>query len=442
MRARYEYPFSLIIIVLILSLAIPGTLGAITIYVDDDAVGDPCQTGSVSYPFAAIKDAVLAADPCDVVLVADGSYTGPDNCGIEVSIPITIESAGGPEVTIIDCQASLADAKRAFYFYGSASSGAILDGFTLENGLMYTGGAIVCDESASPTITNCIIRNCQAISLGGAIACISDSNPLITHCNIYGNSVEDYGGAIMAWASSPIIKNSIIAGNKSSYGGAIACLNQSETEIYNCTIVQNRADPVQGSGGGIYCAYDNTDVLITNSILWENTSAGIRNQYALSDDFVSLTISYTDIQPDMEVIIIVADDSMVVLGDGNIGSDPLFVSLGTWNVGGEWEVNGDYHVHVNSPVINSGDPAYLSDNVDIDGQPRVHGGRVDMGADETITIDIDGDGRVDLSDFAVISQEWLLTDVVSHADFDSDGDVNLADLVIFLESWFWPIPTI
>lgn len=55
-------------------------------------------------------------------------------------------------------------------------------------------------------------------------------------------------------------------------------------------------------------------------------------------------------------------------------ADPLLVSPAT----------GDAHVGAGSPAINAGDPAFTAapGEVDLDGQPRVNGPRVDCGADE------------------------------------------------------------
>jgi hypothetical protein len=70
-------------------------------------------------------------------------------------------------------------------------------------------------------------------------------------------------------------------------------------------------------------------------------------------------------------------------GDGNIDADPCFVELGYWDVNGVW-VEGDYHLLPNSPCIDAGDPDYVAgpNETDLDGKPRVMGGRVDMGAYE------------------------------------------------------------
>jgi len=49
-------------------------------------------------------------------------------------------------------------------------------------------------------------------------------------------------------------------------------------------------------------------------------------------------------------------------------------------------VGGDYHLGTESPCINSGNPGYIAEpnETDIDGEARVVGGCVDMGADEFV----------------------------------------------------------
>ncbi|MHC4498920.1 MAG: choice-of-anchor Q domain-containing protein [Planctomycetota bacterium] len=83
-------------------------------------------------------------------------------------------------------------------------------------------------------------------------------------------------------------------------------------------------------------------------------------------------------------------------GEGNIDADPCFVEPEYWadvndpniivepnDPNAVW-VEGDYHLLISSPCINAGDPDYIAEpnETDLDGLPRVIGGRIDMGAYE------------------------------------------------------------
>jgi hypothetical protein len=57
---------------------------------------------------------------------------------------------------------------------------------------------------------------------------------------------------------------------------------------------------------------------------------------------------------------------------------------GSYGLGYPGEVKPDYHLLLNSPCINKGDPYYIAepDETDLDGKPRIIAGRIDMGAYE------------------------------------------------------------
>ena len=112
----------------------------------------------------------------DTVLVANGTYTGPDNKNLDFNgKAITVTSENGAENCIIDCEGS----GRGFYFPNGESAASVVDGFTITNGSADYGGGIYCNNS-SPTITNNIITNNSSDYHGGGIACFT-SSPIITN---------------------------------------------------------------------------------------------------------------------------------------------------------------------------------------------------------------------------------------------------------------------
>jgi hypothetical protein len=114
----------------------------------------------------------------------------------------------------------------------------------------------------------------------------------------------------------------------------------------------------------------------------------------------NMIVSYSNIEGGLKWL--EAYKGKVVIGAGLMDVDPQFVMQGAFEDGEI--IAGDYHLLADSPMINAGDPGILSSGVgvvDIDGQPRVLYGRLDIGADEYLMFgDCDADGDVDLADFA------------------------------------------
>lgn len=95
---------------------------------------------------------------------------------------------------------------------------------------------------------------------------------------------------------------------------------------------------------------------LENCIVWDNLPEQLTTR-------VGLSASYSNVQGGR-------------VGDGNIDADPLFVD----------PANGDYRLQENSPCVNAGNPDSLMETfefeTDRDGNPRIAGDRVDMGAYE------------------------------------------------------------
>ncbi len=148
-------------------------------------------------------------------------------------------------------------------------------------------------------------------------------------------------------------------------------------KMTNCTLVGNLASV---GGGGIHNWFT-AEVIVANSILWNNADAGGNNESAQvfnSDGTSFIAINHSCIQGWLGTF----------GGVGNIGDSPMFVD----------QDNGDFRLQRASPCVNAGDnnalPLELADldhdgdtsevlPVDIDGLPRVVAGTVDMGAHES-----------------------------------------------------------
>lgn len=223
---------------------------------------------------------------------------------------------------------------------------------------------------------------------GGGISCGGSSDQIISYNIITNNSAKVWGGGIFYGGNKGIIKNNVISNNKSSggtcyprlnCGGGIFIYNPKYRNIMtNCLLYNNYADDFGGGsyfsfntklemincsiskntakkGSGIYC--DNNSILdISNSIIWGNS--GDEVYYRLSMP----TITYSNVRNGFP-------------GVGNITEDPLFVN----------SYKNDYHITYFSPCKNTGNNSLIFDNNDIENDPRIADGTVDMGADEFYT---------------------------------------------------------
>lgn len=200
--------------------------------------------------FSTIQAAVNASAEGDLVLIADGTYTGTGNKDIDFSGKnITVRGQNGRDRCIIDCQQQ----GYGFYFHSAETSAATVEGLTIRNSYGSYGGAIKCSNNSSPTIRACAILNCTSSGFGGGISCTA-SDPIIQDCLIDGCKAggPGYGGGICAWvSSSPIVDNCTITNNSlpvgDGYGGGISIREGSRAIIRNSNISNNSAQ----WGGGI-----------------------------------------------------------------------------------------------------------------------------------------------------------------------------------------------
>jgi parallel beta-helix repeat protein len=470
---------------------------ALNWYVDNDApndlgpndpnISDSNEDGSLLHPFDAIQEAIDNAVDGDTVVVLDGTYTGLGNRDIDfLGKSIAVRSidpndANVVAATIIDCNGTEIEPHRGFHFHSGEDANSILDGLTVTNGVASNwpgGGGIRCNSS-HPTIRNCYLINnlalhgtggggmeCQTsspaisrcsfvgneASYGGAgISIHSDSNPTITKCRFISNFASyGGGGAVFLYGSDANLVNCIIAGNYiysvAEGGGGICCNWSGNLIISNSTITGNIAE---GDGGGISCL--GSSIMIRNCILWDNTAGLFGDAIYVGKGYTGLPgvidVSHSSIENGLGGIY-AALGSTVSWGNGNIDEDPLFVSPGYWDWG-EW-VDGDCHLLPDSLCIDAGDPNYVAEvnDFDMDGNRRVCGVSVDMGAYEYCPeklLDLNKDGIVNFRDIAICANYWVdLTcswpQWCEGCDLDENGIVDYNDLELLCEGWLKEYP--
>jgi len=245
-------------------------------------------------------------------------------------------------------------------------SSPIISANRIEGNICGAGG-IYCQDSDPTIVGNSITMNEARLSDGGGIYCLRAS-PIISGNLVSDNLADENGGGIYCvYDSSPIITNNVIARNTADKnGGGICCRFDNQPTIANNTIIGNSAV----EGGGIYCCDSSVDVAST--ILWDN-NASVGSEIWLGDASYpsTLTIRFSDVDGG-QTSCQVESGSTLNWGPSMIDAAPLFVDL----------ANADFHLTWTSPCINAGDSSVVNEPFDFEGDPRIVGGIVDMGADE------------------------------------------------------------
>jgi len=211
------------------------------------------------------------------------------------------------------------------------------------------GGLCDCDG----TIHNNTLTGNSATINGGAL---SDCDGTIHNNTIAGNSANGYGGGGLSDCDGTIQNNTITGNSAAKYGGGLVWC---DGRIQNNTITGNSAGV---EGGGLCQCYG----AIRNCIIWGNTSPSGPQL----DDRSSIP-TYSCIE------------DWSGGGEGNTASEPRFVDPdGPDNNPETWEDN-DYRLLRDSPCIDAGkNEDWMSGSVDLDGNPRIMNGTVDIGAFE------------------------------------------------------------
>lgn len=332
-----------------------------------------------------LQDALDAAAPGSTVWVTNGTYaSGGKLAGgnltnrVAVDRFLALRSVNGPEHTLIrGYQMPTSTNGNAAVRCAYLATGATLAGFTLTEGATLLGGGVadtsgggIWCESKDVMVSNCVIVANSARNVGGGVCSGS-----LSQCQVIGNVAGDDGGG--CYQSD--LESCVVAGNYAGDGGG-GCY---QSVITNSTIVGNTAH----DGGGVFSA------IAWNSIIQYNQALSTtRSNYTggFSDGTGSYDNCCTAPQPPYGI---------------NFTNEPGLMNTNGW---------ADLRLQPTSACINAGQNAYVTGATDLDGNPRIAGGTVDIGAYEY-------QAPASKLSYAWLQQYGLSTD--GSADFvDTDGD--------------------
>ncbi len=393
------------------------------------------QAATIDVPAGqpTIQGAINAASNGDTVLVAPGTYH--ENINFEGKA-ITVTSSGGPLVTTVNGSGN----GPVVQFVSGEGSGSVLSGFTITNGgaggiVVFNaapmirgnvitqnvacnwGGGIYVNSNLFPgpsaviegnQITENVVGNGCSGGGGGGIAVTSTGSTQITGNTISGNSVvagDDGGGIYLFGVTTPIVENNVITNNSAMFsggqGGGIYIVPDASNEVTeNVQIIQNLIfGNTADYGGGVYVGSGYGNVIFTSNTIADNNGSyggsgvflgvyfaatqyynnliiGAPGESAVygSCQGASVTIFNNDLlAPGANGIQTSGCDVIGSLGtNGNISANPLFLD-GT----------SDFHLQYGSPAVGVGDSSAPNlPSTDLDGNPRLVNGKIDMGVYE------------------------------------------------------------
>jgi hypothetical protein len=305
-----------------------------------NAAGTNPQPPFLTWATAAtnIQDAIDAASSNDIVLVTNGIYdaggevmAGGLTNRVALDKPLLVVSLNGFAHTVIQgawdpVSTNGPDAVRCAWL----TNGAVLNGFTLQNGATWNTG----DDSA--------------LQSGGGVWCAS-TNALVSNC-LLSNNFASYGGGGIGFGT---LNNSLVVMNVAAYGGGAynATLN-------NCTVQNNYTTAIfSGRGAGTYDGYVQNSIVVNNFDGYPGPST-FDNYFSIGGVSPNYSYSCSMADPDL---------GQPGPGPSNITSDPQFL---------DW-----YHISIYSPCRGAGSALYAT-GTDLDGEPW--NDPPSMGCDEVV----------------------------------------------------------
>lgn len=282
-----------------------------------------------------------------------------------------------------------------------------------------SGGAVGGIQSDAVIIGNTFRQNTGTTTSAGITWSVG--NPQITHNTFFSNETDSSGGGLSGTFTGGRIGDNVFTGNVSGYYGG-GMFVSGPVVVANNTVVGNSLDAADWynyHAGGIGVG-TGSPVLVNNLVAynWSGiaTMGGLGGTPVLRGNCV-----YGNGDSDFDGL---PDPTGV---DGNIKADPKLAAY----------AYGEVHIQPNSPCRDTGDDTFAEvTGTDMDGQPRIVGSHVDIGADESdgsatafapyvVRVSTNGSDNNDGSSWAMARQSiWgAIYSVVSHGG----GDVWVAE---------------
>ncbi|TVQ32060.1 MAG: hypothetical protein EA376_06970 [Phycisphaeraceae bacterium] len=305
------------------------------------------------------------------------------------------------------------------------ASAAVANTIFTGNTARFRGGAMLLLPGGQVDIEAGAFRDNQAEN-GGAI--LNDGADVRIVNTVFGaNAAEHSGGAVLHRNGSLKMINCAIAGNQSSFGGAVSA--RSGAELINCTISNNEASQQNGTafgggfiGGGLRI-FD-AGFELRNTILSGN-AAPVGAQAAIRESQAVLDVAYSYVEGQSGGV--VNSGGAVMFGAGNLIEGPVFAAALPIGEGAGTSLD-NLRLAPGSPGIDAGDSTVVPADVmfDLDGAPRF---RDDPDTPDTGVIG-DAPAVVDLG-----AWEFRGGETSCAWDLTGDGSVGTADLGVLLSGW-------
>ena len=135
--------------------------------------------------------------------------------------------------------------KEGGAIHNFASSSPSLTSCIIKTNVAEFGGGMM-NNSASPTVVNCLFEDNTAKGDGGGIYNFSSSLLKLSFCTLRSNTAP-FGGGVMNNASSPTITNCLFVANSVENWGGGMINASSSPDIENCRFIENSADTLGGA---------------------------------------------------------------------------------------------------------------------------------------------------------------------------------------------------